>query len=210
MARSTLVLASDFPSSENPGVVEWVTSGARHPKVAWIPPATKTARARLPSAERAFERQCGAVVELCDIDEAADLGQIGRLAEYDVVYLSGGDPLSFQRILERFELRERLLDCLTQGRVVVAASGGAMQFTPNLSLFRLLSPPRPSLEEVLSSRDAWAGFGLVGYELLPHLNRLSPEAIELVLRYSERVPHPVLALPDGSAVVDHGASGSRT
>jgi hypothetical protein len=47
----------------------------------------------------------------------------------------------------------------------------------------------------------------VGFELLPHLNRLDQAFLEKVGAYSTGVPHDVLALTDGAAVLQE-ADGS--
>jgi hypothetical protein len=78
-----------------------------------------------------------------------------------------------------------------------------MQFTVNVSLFRLLTV---ALDEVLADRAEYEALGVVGYEILPHLNRHEPSFIEMVRRYSERVTHDVIALADGGAVLHTGAN----
>ncbi len=80
---------------------------------------------------------------------------------------------------------------LADGGLIVGASGGSMQLTKNVSLFRLLTE---SLEEVFANRDEYEGLGFAGYEILPHLNRLDTSFLETVQRYSERVTHDVIAL----------------
>ncbi len=78
-----------------------------------------------------------------------------------------------------------------------------MQLTKNVSLFRLLSAP---LDEVSGDRAEHEALGFVDYELLPHLNRFEAPFLETVRRYSERVPHDIIALADGAAVL-HSSSG---
>jgi peptidase E len=83
------------------------------------------------------------------------------------------------------------------GGLVVGASGGAMQLTPNLSLHRLL---RSEVAEVLAERAGHEGLGLVGFEFLPHLNRHGERFIDRVLAYSEAVPHDIVGAHDGGAI----------
>ena len=80
-----------------------------------------------------------------------------------------------------------------------------MQFTPNVSLYRLLSA---AVDTVVAERSDYCGLGLVDYELLPHLNRLDQAFIARVQRYSERVPCDIVALEDGAAIV-HTDDGAR-
>ena len=73
-----------------------------------------------------------------------------------------------------------------------------MQLTTNVSLFRLLTG---NIDEVVSTRDEFDGLGLVGYEILPHLNRHDDAFLEKVRQYSEFLPHDIVALDDGAAMI---------
>lgn len=200
-----LALTSDFPSTASAAVVDLMTRRGARPRVAWIAPLSGEGRARFPAARQLFEFLGFPDLELCDIDEAPDAEQLALLDRYDVVYLSGGDPIAFRRNGLRVGLPARLRQCLAAGRLIVAASGGAMQLTPNVSLYRLLSQ---RLDDVFVDRAEYEASGLVGYEVLPHLNRFAPPFLEEVRRYSERIPHDILALADGAAVLD-GGDGPR-
>lgn len=171
-----------------------------------MPPFTRDGRERFPAAQSLFESHGFSALEYCDIDEKPSEDQLARLAEYDVIYLTGGDPIGFRRNLLRAGLPERLRACLAAGRLIVGASGGSMQLTKNVSLFRLLTSP---LEEVVAHRGEYEALGIVDYEVLPHLNRFEPSFLETVRGYSERVPHDVLALADGAAVVYGGGDVYR-
>lgn len=81
---------------------------------------------------------------------------------------------------------------------MVAASGGALQLTQNVSLFRLQGA---TIDDVFASRSEFEALGVVAYELLPHLNRFEPAFLEKVRQYSERVACDIIALPDGAAVL---------
>ena len=134
-----LALTSDFPSTANQVVVDRMRSTGRCPRVAWIPPFTAMGRARFPAAQKLFESYGFSDVEYCDIDEEPNEGQLTCLDEYDVVYLTGGDPIGFRRNILRAGLSSRLQQCLVVGRLIVGASGGSMQLTRIVSLFRLLT-----------------------------------------------------------------------
>jgi hypothetical protein len=81
-----------------------------------------------------------------------------------------------------------------------------MQLTKNVSLFRLLSG---TVDDVVRAHAEYDGLSMVGYEILPHLNRLDASFLERVRRYSELVPHDVVALEDGAAMMHDGASSPR-
>jgi peptidase E len=145
-------------------------------------------------------------LEYCDIDEEPNESQLAVLDEYDVVYLTGDDPVVFRRNIRQHGLAERLRACLRAGRLLVAASGGAMQLTKNVSLFRLLSA---TVDDVVGAHAGHDGLSMVGYEMLPHLNRLDASFLEKVRRYSELLPHDVVALEDGAAMIHAGAGSLR-
>jgi len=193
-----LILTSDFPSTECGGVLDHMRRVALRPRIAWIPPATDAERERFRKAQAHFERYGFDNLEYCDIDLAADEARLSQLEQYDIVYLSGGDPLRFRANMSQTNLAARLRHCLDKGRLLVAASGGSLQFTKNLSLFRLQSA---TVDEVFVDRGEYEALGLVGYELLPHLNRFDEEFLERVCQYSERVGHDIIAIKDGSAVI---------
>jgi len=197
-----LALTSDFPSTHNSAVVDAIRRTSRRPRIAWIPPISISGGKRLAAARERFASYGFPDLEYCDIDAHPDEGLVDHLMEYDVVYLTGGDPLVFRRNIFRSGLHARLLEYLGAGGFVVAASGGAMQFTKNLSLFRL---DTCSLAEVVAHHAQFEGLGVVGYELLPHLDRLPPNFVEKVRRYSEHLGLDVIALADGAAVLQSTA-----
>ena len=73
-----------------------------------------------------------------------------------------------------------------------------MQFTNNVSLFRLLTK---TVVDVVAERDEYEALGIVNYELLPHVNRLDAPFLEKVQHYSERGPNDVVGLEDGAALI---------
>ena len=196
-----LALTSDLPSTPNQVVFDRIRRGNPRPRIAWIPPLTRPGRERFPAARAVFGIHGFSDVEYCDIDEEPDERQLAHLDHYDVVYLSGGDPIAFRRSILGTGLLGPLRQCLAAGRLIVGASGGSMQLTQNVSLFRLLTAP---LDDVLAHHGEYDGLGLVGYEILPHLNRLDASFLESVRRYSEHVAHDVIALADGAAVLHDG------
>ena len=54
---------------------------------------------------------------------------------------------------------------------------------------------------VLSEHASFEALGAVDYELLPHLDRHSASFLEKVRLYSESIPHDVVALADGAALI---------
>jgi peptidase E len=201
-----LALTSDFPSTTNPDVLALIRATSASPRVAWLSPTTLTGRERFPAAEGLFRSLGVPGLEYCDIDEEPNEAQLARLDEYDVVYLTGGDPVVFRRNIRQHGLAERLRSCVTAGRLLVAASGGAMQLTKNVSLFRLLSG---TVDDVVGAHADYEALSMVSYEILPHLNRLDASFLERVRKYSELLSHDVVALEDGAAMIHVSRGDAR-
>ncbi len=196
--KMKLVLTSDLPSTGNDRVFDWMRATSARPRIAWIPPFTDSGHKRFAPAQTRFASHGFDRLEYCDIDEEINLIQLSQLASYDIIYLAGGDPIRFRRNILRSGLSGWLQQCLGAGRLVVAASGGSMQLTQNVSLFRLLSA---TIDEVLANRTDYQALGLVAYEILPHLNTCDLNFLQQVRRYSERVEHDIIGLHDGAAVL---------
>jgi peptidase E len=189
-----LILTSDFPSHPTEGIVETIRAVARHPRVAWVAPASIIRRVRFLAARRIF-RDLG-ISDLAVVDLVP--GRSRWLAnDFDVVYLSGGHPLAFRAVLRKSGLLAELAAFARSGALIVGASGGAMQVTPNISLHRLL---KYDVAEVVAGRAGHAGLGLVGFEFLPHLNRHDQVFVNRVRAYSEAVPHDIVGVDDGGAI----------
>lgn len=193
-----IALTSDLPLTANQAVFKLMRKRHSHPRIVWIPPSTRTGREHFPIAQEQFAAHGFSNLEYCDIDEDLDEMQLAVLDQYDVIYLTGGDPIGFRRNILQSGLSIRLQQCLVAGCLVVAASGGSMQLTKNVSLFRLVNNP---LEKVLAERNEYDALGIVEYEVLPHLDRLESSFLEKVRRYSERMDHDVIGLADGAALL---------
>src|SRR5262245_3496097 len=138
-ARMNVILTSDFPSSAHPNVVGRMRAAAPRPRIAWVAPDTAGGHTHFDHAATRFAELGFDHLEYCDIDEERDDVQLAYLYEFDIVYLSGGDPLRFRFNMLRTGLSGRLRQCVTLDRLIVAASGGSLLLTPNVSLYRLQS-----------------------------------------------------------------------
>jgi peptidase E len=192
-----VILTSDFPSTAHPRVVERMKAVAAQPRIAWVAPDTADGHAHFDRATERFAELGFGQIEYCDIDQEKDEVQLAYLYEFDIVYLSGGDPIRFRYNMLRTGLSGRLRQCVALDRLIVAASGGALLLTPNVSLYRLQSE---SLEEVLDTRGRYDGMSALPYEVLPHVNRWDDAFLDKVARYSAKVENDIIALADGAAV----------
>lgn len=191
-----LALTSDFPATANDAVCAALRASSSQPRIAWLAPASASRAAFFARAVR----ELGALgfwrIECITVGEAPRRARPARLDEFDAVVLSGGDPVAFRNDLLRSGTFAELADRIRGGHCVVASSGGAMQLTPNVSLFRLETVP---VERVIADRERFRAMGATPFELLPHLNRCGEALLERVARYSARANCDVLALADGAA-----------
>jgi hypothetical protein len=100
-AGMNLVLTSDLPSTPNEMVFDLMRRNRIPSKIAWIPPITDLGRKRFSSAQAQFESHGVVGLEYCDIDEEPNEEQLNHLDQYDVIYLSGGDPIALRRNILR-------------------------------------------------------------------------------------------------------------
>lgn len=189
-----LILTSDFPSTINDAVVAHIRESACR-NVAWVAPLASAARMHFPAAQRMFEAFGVGKLEFLALDE--DHRQSEDLSGFDAVYLTGGDPVAFRQNMLRSGFGNRLRRCIADGHLIIGASGGAMQLSMNVSLFRLLAG---EIDDVVAVRQHFTGLGTVGFEFLPHLNRHDAAFMDKVVQYSRSLPCDVLALEDGAAL----------
>ena len=173
-----IVLTSNFPRPGNERVADYLRAIECLSSIAWCaagPDAMRFADAQAEFSGYGFDD-----VRWLSADAAS------------AVYLSGGDPLAFRAALLQSPLPAQRFATL------VGASGGAMQLTPNLSLFRLT---HHDVRLVLEQRDDHAAMGLVPFEILPHHDRQAPELLAAVRQYSAAIDNDIWCLADGAAVV---------
>ena len=192
-----LILTSDFPATPNDRIVACMHAVGDDPRIAWIPPFTDAGGTDFREATEQFGALGFSQLECVDIDEDRDQVQIAYLHEFDIVYLSGGDPVRFRYNAIRSGLSGRLRPVLAAGRLVIGAGEGALLLTPNVSLFRLQSE---SIEDVLAARGRFDALAAVDYEFLPHLNRRDAAFLTRVGEYSRAADHDIIGLADGGAL----------
>jgi hypothetical protein len=185
-----LVLTSNFPRPGNDAVAAWVRGVPGHDAgLDWLSPADGASRFDEARQELAAYGVHGvrAVERGAWVTRSAPAGLI----------LSGGDPVVFREELRQPPLRAWLQHCLASAPIVVGASGGAMQLTPNVSLFRLL---HSDVDTVVRERSSHGALGLVPFEVLPHFEQHTPAFIESVCQYAAAAAVDIWCLPDGTAL----------
>jgi peptidase E len=199
-----LILTSDFPSTPTPQIVERLRAVAGNPRIAWIPPFSDAEGTFFADARARFGALGFDQLELVDIDEDRDDVQIAYLHEFDIIYLSGGDPVRFRYNAMRAGLAGRLRQCAAIGRTVIGASGGALLLTPNVSLYRL---QHESVSDVVATRARFDALGGVDYELLPHAGTWDEAFMNKLRAYSDAIDSDIVALADGAAMI-HSLEGA--
>jgi len=190
---ASFLLTSNFPSDGSGLIAAHALQRCPAIELVWLPPDDNTGH--LAQATPAF-----AGLGLHNVRPYGDVGALWiGTTECRALYLSGGNPIAFRNRLANQRTRDRLGFGTAEPlpTLVIGASGGALQLTPNISLFRLLDEP---LETVLRERPAYSGLGLVPFEVLPHFNLQASEFLAAVQRYSESAGVDVWCIPDGSAV----------
>jgi peptidase E len=203
-----LILTSDFPSDGNePTFQTLFESAGIKPCIAVIPPTPLSDNdERRQNILSALESHGIDETEFFDITRSSLREIDNRLHHFDVIYLTGGDPSEFRNNLERTQVSSLLVRLARSDKVLIGASGGAMQFCKSMALFCLHAK---GLDATLEEMKQWRSMGLVSYELLPHLNRFDDEFVKEVRRYSAHVDHDIVALRDGVAVM-HDEHNDRT
>ena len=192
-----LSLTSNLPTTPIKAVYELMRRAGDHPRVAWIPPSEDDGQERFVKARMLFETHGFDRLEYISIGGNRS-ERTTRLAEYDIVYLSGGDPIRFRSNLIQASLDAELRNCIGAGKLIVASSGGSMQLTKNISVFRLIEF---EVDEVIDQWSQYEALDIVPYEFLPHLNLHSESFLEKVRLYSQAIDHPVIGVEDGGALV---------
>lgn len=192
-----LVLTSNLPSLPIEAVYQLMRQTEEQPRIAWIPPFKDIGNKHFAAAKRLFEAHGFDRLESFSID-GGETESLSRIEDYDVIYLSGGDPIRFRASLLQSNLATHLRDCIDTGKVIVASSGGSMQLTQNVSVFRLLNL---EVEQVIAQLNEYEALGVVPYEFLPHLNVHGESFLEKVRQYSRGISHPVIGIVDGGALM---------
>jgi peptidase E len=187
-----IILTSNFPRPGNDAVAAYLRDEAGMSHVAWISAASDPQR--LESARAEFAGY--GFRDLAPLPLTTE--PLPGLAASTALYFSGGDPLAFRAVLAGSAIESWITNPRSGLRVLIGASGGAMQFTRNISLFRLTAH---SLQDVLTQRANHRALGLVPFEILPHFDRQPAELVEAARRYSEHVDHAIWCLADGAALI---------
>jgi hypothetical protein len=198
MSGLRVVLTSNFPRAGNEAVAAIVHRECADGGWAWLSP--RAGAHRFEDARRELASYgLGDVVALSS--GLADSSAAGR-----ALILSGGEPIGYREEVLQAQAHRWWPQRAPSSGLVVAASGGAMLLTLNVSSFRLLTC---NVETVVNERDAYPALEWVPFEVLPHANRQTPSFVEKVARYAAPTGARVWCHPDGAAVSWSAAVGTE-
>lgn len=131
-------------------------------------------------------------VDIVDV-AAADVDWRGRLADVDVLYLSGGNTFYLLDQVRKSGFDEWLRENLSS-KIYVGGSASTILVTPSIEIADPFDPNLPGLTDL-------TGLGFVNFEVEPHCTEARYAAVEA---YAKSKPYPVYAIDDqtGIQVVD--------
>lgn len=129
-----------------------------------------------------------------------------RLAEYDLLWVRGGNPFILRRALSQSGGDAVLEELLATDALVYAGySAGVAILCPSLHGIELVDPP-DEVPDGYDSEVIWSGFGVLPYMVLPHYRSDHPESEDIERSVAQMIDRHVLfiALRDGEAIVRDG------
>jgi dipeptidase E len=100
-------------------------------------------------------------VDYFDLSQSFSDEDLNKLAEYNVIYLSGGNTYTFLDSANKRGLKEILKKILDSGGLLVGASAGSLMMTPTIDLAYSYDENAVDLQDT-------RGFGFVSFEFHPH------------------------------------------
>ena len=146
--------------------------------------------------------------------EEVDLREAGAsdaLAEYDVLWLRGGNTFVLRSALARSAADAAICRLLDEDRLVHGGySAGICVLAPSLHGLEAVDPPE-AVTATYGDPPVWDGLGVLGHAVVPHVDSPGHHESEACNRVVERyraegVPH--VGLRDGQVLVVDGEASS--
>lgn len=137
-------------------------------------------------------------IDIVDFSAIPKAMWLPRLQSADAFLFGGGNTFHLMYCLERFGLKEELPSLLTS-RIYVGISAGSMVTTNSL----ILSQSAKLYTEYSGKlKNDDQGLGFVKFHIRPHLNSewFPSVRIPVLEKLAEKIPDPIYALDDNSAV----------
>jgi dipeptidase E len=141
-----------------------------------------------------FER-----VDFLDVDK----DDVTRLAEYDVVYIGGGNPFYLLEQIKTTGAEQEIRAIVEKGGILIGVSAGSLVLGPNLKVAQYFTPA------LNSANSTTEGMGLFSFLIMPHSDRenLFPGDVSIesrLKRLVEEIGVTIVRLKDSEACVIHG------
>lgn len=130
------------------------------------------------------------------VDAVFSKKEMRQALQSDVIYLAGGNTFYFLKHLKASGFAKELVRFVNRGGILAGLSAGALIMTPDIFLAGY--PPHEGDLNEVRLKDL-RGLNLVEFEFLPHYTTTG-KTTRLMLQYSKRSDHGILACPDGSGV----------
>ncbi len=136
-----------------------------------------------------------------DLDEQFKHEDLLRLAEYDVIYLSGGNTFYFLNRIKQTGADIKLREFAElPGKVLVGVSAGSMILTPTIMNTVIQHQIIGDFKELnTTGLSDFSGLGLVNFEFIPHFSQENKGA--MASRYLPQTTNTVYGCPDGSGII---------
>lgn len=110
-----------------------------------------------------------------------DSDNLDVLANYDIVYFTGGDCAPLAYLASNSQLKDKIMNYLSKGGVVIGESAGSILFGSSFKwYYDLKRGTKPKYDIELPSYD---GLGIVSDYIYPHYNKASDTQIEKIREY---------------------------
>lgn len=134
-----------------------------------------------------------------DLDVEFDQCKVDELLACNIIHLSAGDPIYFNKNIKKRNFMDVLRHFADQGGILVGVSGGSLQLTRTVALYKSFMG---GLDGV--THDDYVGLSalnLVDFEFLPHYNRWNKDFINTIKAYSAKFDCLIYACRDGDGIL---------
>jgi dipeptidase E len=192
-------LYSDQNQSETDEVTEFLVrrSGKVQPMVGYIPASHDPQRKFYESCRTYYNRFGAKFSDYMDLEDGYDEDSICEILKCDIIHLSGGDTLRFQKKLKSRGLFPRLRKYSEEGGILVGVSAGAILLTPSVET-TLICENRD-----YSNHNDFEGLGLVPVLFDPH-NDGREGRDDRCIKYSLKYSLPLFSVTDSQVLVFDG------
>lgn len=195
--KTNLVLLGGGALGENKALAKRALESlkGKNATIAFVPAHAEDAAIEF----RDFRRALGikARFRCFPLQKALSPAQKKALLSADAIFLGGGNTYHFLQKLRRQGLSRALRNFTARGGLLMGVSAGGILFTPSI---RTAAVPSLDADENRSRVTDLRAMALVPFDFSPHYVA-HKQVNEELLEYSKRLRRPIVACPDGAAVL---------